>query len=248
MQLPGLTPKQDAALARKGYRTVAQLRRRLRERGRADPLIASLPAAAQAELVHRPRSGFPLAEGRRVVEKLRACLSFDGPPALASRFEIVGSVRRGRSTIKDLDLLLVLPDRYEGEPRATLPALQVSPRCRPALEILESYASGPRRRSFIMRTSGRTRDGKPVRSNYRVDVFLAYESEKPYALFHYTGSGPYNVRIRAYAKRKGWLLNQYGLFNRETGKRVPGTSSLKTEKQLVRHLGVTWREPSNRQR
>ena len=76
-------------------------------------------------------------------------------------------------------------------------------------------------------------------------------------LFHYIGPRSYNIRTRAYAKKKGWLLNQYGLWknlleknllekSKNKLKRVKGTANIKTEKQLTNFLGLTYRLPNNR--
>ena len=81
------------------------------------------------------------------------------------------------------------------------------------------------------------------RTNYCVDLFLAYDDEMPYALLHHTGSHRYNIRIRAHAKNRGWRLNQYGLFIAETARRVRGSRQLTTEGDLARFLGVTPRPP-----
>jgi DNA polymerase/3'-5' exonuclease PolX len=71
-------------------------------------------------------------------------------------------------------------------------------------------------------------------------------AEKPFALFHYSGPATYNIRTRALAKRHGWLLNQYGLFSIATGRRVPGSANIRTERDLAEFLGVTFRHPRDR--
>lgn len=254
MQLPGLSPKQDAALSRLGYHTVAQLRKRLKKCGREDAIIAKLPAAAVAELAHSPTKAVPLARAKKVAAKLQQCLKIQGSRlSLKKRLVVVGSIRRGKAFTKDIDLLLVLPDRYRtpaGRNRIGLEKLVVDSACGcgKSLQILESYANGEHRRSFLVRAAGPPHNGKATKANYQVDIFLTYASAKPYAMYHYTGSGRYNIRIRTYAKRKGWLLNQYGLFDRKTGRPVRGTSKIKTEQDLAAFLGVSWREPSNRVR
>ncbi len=108
------------------------------------------------------------------------------------------------------------------------------------LSLKESYASGRRRRSFVVRRRGKY---------YAVDLFLATQEEKPYALFHYTGGKDYNIRVRAHAKRNGYVLNQYGVFCASTStnkKRAPGSKGIRTERELIEFLGVTYRTPRNR--
>lgn len=236
--LPGLTEAQAASLRRRGLtrKKLEQLLARARASRREDPVIAALPAAARAELEFAPEESMSLATAERLAERLRDTLRWP-----KSRVLLVGSARRGKPVVKDLDLLLVAapsPAAPPG-PSESLAALSFRPSTassrRPRL--LTSYSSGARRRSAIVRHHGK---------NYRVDFFFARESEKPYALFHHTGSSRYNIRIRAHAKARGWRLNQYGLYDRATGRRVRGTSRLRTEEDLARFLGVSYRLPGDR--
>ena len=48
--------------------------------------------------------------------------------------------------------------------------------------------------------------------------------------------------MRAQAKRLGYLLNQKGLYYKDTGKQVP----IKNEKELFKLLKIKWREPHER--
>jgi len=228
----GLTKTQEDDLRRRGL-TRKKLEQRMQRHGENDPEIASLPAAARAELVYKPKLQLSLTTARSLAEKLRDQLKW-----ATSRVVLVGSARRGKPVVKDVDILLILPaGATEQRERTALEALKLQPGS--TLKILKSYSSGPRRRSAIVRYNG---------SNYRVDFFLATHEEKPYALFHHTGSMMYNIRIRAHAKAKGWLLNQYGLFDQKNRRKLRGTGSLHTEADLARFLGVTYRPPENRQR
>ena len=79
----------------------------------------------------------------------------------------------------------------------------------------------------------------------KVDFFVCTPKEKPFMLFHYTGSRAYNIRTRALAKRKKWKLNQYGLYH-FSNRRVKGSGQIKTENDLAKFLGVSYRPPENR--
>lgn len=233
--LPGVSDALAASLRRKGHtpRTLARLYARAGER---DPVIASLPVAARAELAFAPLAEVELARGLRLAERLKKHLTW-----AANRVHVVGSARRGKPVLKDLDLLLVLPaaaGRAEVA-AAALEKIRVRPAGRRSVQLRAVSASGPRRLSAIVGSGG---------SNYRVDFFLAFEDELPYALFHHTGSSRYNIRVRAHAKARGWKLNQYGLFDRTTGRRVRGSGRIRTEEELARLLSVTYRPPSRRER
>ena len=239
MLLPGLSAIQEAALKRRGLTTRARLAAHLKKHGEDDPIVRGLPAAARAELVYSPVARIPFKTAVRLGEKLRDSLRITGGPYLGKkRIWVVGSVRRGKADTKDLDMLVVLADKHRGSGRNHLAMIALRPGTT-GLTIRHSYASGARRRSFIVGYGGK---------NYRVDMFLAYDSELPYALYHHTGSSRYNIRIRAHAKTHGWKLNQYGLYDAASGKRVHGSARIKTEKDLAEFLGVTPRAPEDRAR
>jgi DNA polymerase/3'-5' exonuclease PolX len=214
------------AFAREGARTRADLKRRDR--------LARLPVEAQANVLYAPSRHVPLAEARAVASAVGRDIlfGFDGTRRRAAAVFPVGSVRRQESYVADLDFLVVTP-----------PGMLSSIAFRPGshISLATAYGQGKRHWSVILRSSI---GGRP--KHYRADFFVATPEEAPFALYHLTGSRRYNIRIRAYAKRKGWLLNQYGLFSQATGRRVPGSNLIHSEGDLIRFLGVTPREPHNR--
>lgn len=56
-----------------------------------------------------------------------------------------------------------------------------------------------------------------------------------------TGGKFYNIALRSSAKKKGWLLNQYGLFNEKKE-----LIASKTEEEIVEALGHKYRLPKDR--
>jgi hypothetical protein len=222
-------------LARRGIRSRADLKK--------PEVLARLPREARASVLFNPARSVPLAIAQAVMAEVLRRLVLGGPRL---RFEVipVGSVRRQAPRVHDMDLLVVI--EASGIPRRALASATLRPARRgDRLEIADTYLAGQRRRSFILRAS--RPGGRPA--HYRTDLFLATRAEKPYALFHYTGSSRYNIRTRALAKRKGWLLNQNGLFDAaHPTQRVPGTSSIRTERDLARFLGVSYRLPTDRER
>ena len=240
--VPGLSKKQLAALKKAGVDTPAKLRARIRS-GKLPPSMPKLNPTTSAYLEHRPKKSVPLHVVNRLVATLKKSLKVKGKGPLAqSRIILVGSGRRQRPTVKDIDILLVPPDSWRTTHPDVLSRLEVEPfrtedpskMFRRSLNVLANYASGERRRSMILQ------EGGSAGPKYRVDFFLAWETEKPYALMHYTGSWRYNVRVRAHAKARGWKLNQYGVFLQDhPNRRVRGSAKIKTEGDLARFLGVT---------
>jgi len=75
-----------------------------------------------------------------------------------------------------------------------------------------------------------------------LDIRLFPQDTFVYSLFHFTGSGPHNMRLRAKAIKKGYSLTEYGLFTLD-GERVEG---LKTEAEIYKKLGQKYIPPENR--
>lgn len=245
-------------LAREGARTRADLKK--------PAVLARLPRAAQASVLYRPARDVPLAEAEAVTAEVRRRLILSVPGVARARHSpkrrraprkrraavaVVGSVRRRAPRVKDLDFLVFSPPGLLPAARGRLlasAALRPS-RAGDRLAIADTYASGARHRALILRDATRGRC-------YRADFFLVRPAEKPFALFHYTGSQAYNVRTRALAKKKGWLLNQYGLFDASAGpgasrrgealRPARGSAAIRTERDLARYLGVSYREPPDR--
>jgi len=200
--------------------------------------------------------GVPRLKAERAAAAIRRHLTF--PPAAKAgrrgtkrrRFptRIVGSLRRKAPRVKDLDILIVVPDgtRLEGLlPGAELAEPAAAARGGPV--IVETRAGGPRRRSAIV-AWGRGED----RRAYAVDFFVATQSELPYALLAHSGPREYVVALRAHAKRQGLRLNQYGLYKAATGASLAGPRPSgegfrpRTEREVVTRLGATYRPPAQR--
>jgi len=223
--IPGIGETLAARLIRRNIYTRAELRN----------IIDELPRATQAHIRHRVSRRIDRTTARALVAELRRRLVVSAPHQLVA----VGSVRRGARASKDVDILVVVPGaRYIYGTLAS--ATLRPPRPRDRVEIVDTYAGGARRRSIIVGyTAARRRT-----CYYAVDLFLATEDERPFAMFHYTGSARYNIRVRAHAKRLGYVLNQYGIYNAATGAAV--AKNIRTERELLRFLGVTYKPPAQR--
>jgi DNA polymerase/3'-5' exonuclease PolX len=223
--VPGIGPALAGQLADKGVTKQSQLR----------AIIATLPPRARAHLRWRVTNRIAAADGERALADVRAHIVFRGASGRMRRYptRVAGSVRRRAPVSKDLDLLVIVPDS------ADLSGVLASARLKAGAKVrfAETYAVGDRRRSVVLATP---------RGNYTLDIFLTRRSELPFALLHHTGGKNFNIRTRAHAKRQGRSLNQYGIFL-PTGRRAPGTLRLRTEKEVLAFLGVTYAPPSRRE-
>lgn len=135
------------------------------------------------------------------------------------KVEFVGGLRRGKPSMKDLDILTNVTLNKCAD-RIGIPLADQ--------KITESR----HKLTFTFR-------------GVQIDINYAKASDWPYALLHHTGDYMFNIYMRAHAKKMGYKLNQYGLFSIKSGKKVPKTN-FKTEKQIFNFLHFPYREPFER--
>ena len=226
-------------LARAGARTRADLLK--------PAVFARLPRDVQINVKYRPARRTPLVEAQAIAAELRRRLQIGGRRV---RSTVAGSVRRGEAFSSDLDILVVSEEPFAAPTLA--PAARGD-----RLSIAEVYLAGGRRVSLMLlvmqpfeeRQPTVKPGAKPATKKYiRTDLFRTTPSERPYALFQYNSGRVYNIRVRAHAARKGWRLNQYGLFEAGTARAVRGSAAVRTERDVARLLGVTPRAPEDRVR
>lgn len=76
----------------------------------------------------------------------------------------------------------------------------------------------------------------------RIDFLLTKPEEFYPALVHFTGSGPFNVRIRFHANNNGYKLSNLGLWSRVTGEQIHVSS----EREIFEILKYPYVEPEKR--
>jgi hypothetical protein len=144
---------------------------------------------------------------------------------------ITGSYRRGLPFSSDIDLQVVSKkeDALDTLLDKFIKVLKTP---------IEPYSKGPDKMSFIADFSKIL--GHPG-ALYKVDAFRTIPEEATSMMLFSTGSKEFNILMRSIAKRKGYRLNQKGLYKNDI--KVPG---LKTEADYFQALGMKYREPSAR--
>jgi len=132
------------------------------------------------------------------------------------RFAIAGSIRQGKEMVGDIDMVII--------PKT--PVDEFIARIKEKIE----FEYGGTKKLFGMYM------GRPI------NIFITNEDSYGACLYQSTGPAMYNVHKRRMAKSKGFKLNEYGLFNRETGEKVAG----ETEESIFEVLGWSYREPTER--
>ena len=214
--LPGLGPKRLRLLHdRLKVNTFDDLRRVIGA-GRLHGIKGFGPAIEQRLLSALAK---PVAEKRfklSVAEaEADALANFLRP---SGRVVVAGSFRRRRDTVGDLDLVVTAEH-----------AAAVGDK----LVAYENVAE--------VRAHGGTRTTVVLRSGIQVDVRAVPEESFGAALLYFTGSKAHNIALRAIAVRRGWKLNEYGLFSGR--RRIAGS----TEEEVYKKLGLAYIPPEMRE-
>ncbi|PYX46884.1 MAG: DNA polymerase/3'-5' exonuclease PolX [Acidobacteria bacterium] len=137
-----------------------------------------------------------------------------------------GSLRRGRDTVGDLDILVTgsACTTEEGRQQAISHVAKYPP-------IMDVIASGDNKISFH------------VRSGMQVDVRLLPPDSFGAAMQYFTGSKAHNVALRQRALKMKYTLNEYSLAELEGGKPVAG----KTEEEIYAKLNLDYIPPEMRE-
>src|SRR5438270_3554969 len=137
-----------------------------------------------------------------------------------------GSLRRGRETVGDLDILVTGKASVNGNQRdALIEKILLFP------GILQVLAKGENKISF------------KLRNGMQIDVRLLPPDSFGAAMQYFTGSKTHNVSLRQRALKMGLTLNEYGLATVEGNRRVAG----KTEAEIYSKLGLDYIAPELRE-
>src|SRR5712672_2803617 len=142
------------------------------------------------------------------------------------RITPAGSLRRGRETVGDLDIL-VTGQACCGEADRQQ-AVEYIAKYPPLMSII---AQGDNKISFRLR------------SDMQVDVRLLPPESFGAAMQYFTGSKAHNVALRQRALKMGYTLNEYSLADLETEKAVAG----KTEEEIYAKLKLDYIPPELRE-
>jgi DNA polymerase (family 10) len=222
-KIQGLGPK-GIALVYQHYKvaTIDELERickeqKLRELPRMGAKLEEKVLKSIAQ--HRQRTGrFLLNFGQKIAAELIPYLSEGGG---IEKIAAAGSLRRGKDTIGDLDLLVTGPgaavalDRFVQHPKAH-----------------NVLGKGPNKASIQYGLEG-----------LQVDLRALPHESYGAGLQYFTGSKEHNILVRGRALKLGLTLNEYGLFKLDDEQRVAG----ETEEDVYAALGLQWIPPELRE-
>jgi len=220
MQIPGVGPQKVRLFNQQlGIQTLDELEaaakaQKLRELpGMSEKSEQNILNALGA--LHRSAGRYRLDQAYETAEEIQAFLAeIKG----AQEITPAGSLRRGRDTVGDLDVLITGGDRAR---------------------ISERFLKFPRIAQVLV--AGEDKISVKLKNQMQVDVRLLEPEEFGSALMYFTGSKEHNVALRDRAKRRGWKLSEYGLFEGE--KRIAG----RTEQEVYRKLDLDYIPPELRE-
>jgi DNA polymerase (family 10) len=224
LRLPGLGPKTAARIWRElGVTSLDELREAAeQERVRTlqglgpkseERILAALAKGLGPEPERRGLLGVGLPVVREVVEALQ------GHPA-AVEVSGAGSVRRGRETFRDLDVIATATD---------------------AASLIEHFVTLP----WVLEIAARgdTKATVVTKQGLRLDLRVVPPEDFGSLLQHFTGSKDHNVALREDAQRRGLSISEYGVAVVEDG----DVHRFRTEEELYGFLGYAWIPPELRE-
>jgi len=169
---------------------------------------------------HRLRVGrLPYADSRRMGERLVAGLA-DHPAVV--QLKLTGSVRRGKATIGDLDILVASDD---------------------GLAVVSRFVTLPEVESILVHGEGRS--SVRLTNRQQCDIRIVAPECWGAGLHYFSGSKLHNIAVRVRGlKKSGLKISDKGIFVRDTDQRVaPGT----TEADIFAAAQLPWIPPELRE-
>ena len=167
------------------------------------------------EFVRRSHGRFLLGE---ILPEIEQVLTELRRLEQVEKADIAGSLRRGKETIGDADILVISKNPQK---------------------VTDFFVSLP----DIVKIWGQGTTKASIRTKQGFDIDLRIIPKKSYgaALQYFTGSKEHNIATRKIAIEKGLKLNEYGLFR---GKKMIASSQ---EQDIYKALGLSYIEPELRE-
>ena len=149
-----------------------------------------------------------------------------------SRFEIVGSYRRGAQSSGDIDMIIT-----SDSPKVFVNLIDALIKKGIILEVL---SRGPTKCLVIARIPGSS-------TARRVDFLYTSLEEFPFAILYFTGSKIFNTVMRHQALQMGLTMNEHGLYKMDNKKKGEKVSHIfREEKDIFDYLNMEYKAPNER--
>jgi len=167
-----------------------------------------------------------------IIEELEKC------PGVKD-LDLAGSIRRKKETIKDIDILCTAKNSDV---------------------VMSRFVSLPQVKEVL--AQGETKSSVILEEGIQVDLRVIKPESYGAALMYFTGSKDHNIALRELARKKGYKINEYGLFRLAkspvgVSSRGKGSGSIRTvreervagrtEEEVYKKLGLQYIPPEIRE-
>lgn len=138
------------------------------------------------------------------------------------QIDVLGSLRRRVATIGDIDLAVVAAKKH-------------------FRSVIDHFIAYPGR--VKTESKGEKKASMTVAGGRDVDLRLSEKASYGSMLQYFTGSKLHNIRLREFALKKGYSLNEFGIKELQSGSR----HKFATERDFYKFLGLPWIPPEIRE-
>jgi len=160
---------------------------------------------------------FLLSEGTRIGESV---LDYMKELPGIEEIELAGSLRRRRETVGDLDVLVTGQDHQA---------------------VMDHFVAYPDVNEIL--AHGETKSSVRLGNGLQMDCRVVDRESFGAARHYFTGSKSHNVAMRQRGIDRNVLINEYGVFDRKTEKRISGAE----EAEVFEAVGLPWIPPELRE-
>ncbi len=154
----------------------------------------------------------------KALKRAEDCVKFLETCESVEKVTFAGSLRRKRETIGDIDIV-VTGENLEA--------------------IMAYFLTYPKIKQVL--AAGETKSSIVTEDNMQIDLRVVEGESFGAALFYFTGPKHFNIHVRTLALKRGWKINEYGLF--DGPKKIAG----KTEEEMFEALGLPYLSPEERE-
>jgi len=223
----GIGPKKARELVNNGITSISKLREEYKKNPKLLNDVQTKGLTYYDDIIQRiPRS--EIVQYNKVFDKI-----FNNVKDDTSKYEIVGSYRRGSQTSGDIDLIITSKNKDV--------FVKFVDKLLENNIIIEILSRGPTKSLVICKL-----DKQSVAR--RVDFLYSTYEEYPFSILYFTGSKDFNTVMRGYALTLGYSLNEHGLYKKEKGKKKEDkiTDTFLSERDIFDFLGLVYKEPNER--
>ncbi|HIE36049.1 MAG TPA: DNA polymerase/3'-5' exonuclease PolX [Candidatus Omnitrophica bacterium] len=134
------------------------------------------------------------------------------------KIQCAGSLRRRKETIRDIDILIISKKSHL---------------------VMERFATLPFVKEVLAK--GETKSSVVSKENIQVDLRVVERGSFGSALMYFTGSKEFNIKFRQLAMKRGFKINEYGVFKKD--KKLAG----KTEEEIFSLMQMPYIIPELRE-